>query len=199
MVRVILAGVLSGLAVFVWGVLSWLVLPLHVNALQNLPHPQGAAEAFLGALPEAGAYHYPGMPTGVDGGPPTNEQMNAAFERMRNGPHVALMIVHPDGAEPMPARNFILGFVLNVLAGLLVATLLACHVERLRTFGQRFLFVCTFGAFVLAFHYLHQWLWWGLPLDFALATIVDIVVGTVLIAVIVAALVRPRPALTTEP
>ncbi len=191
--RVLLAGILSGLAVFGWGVVSWMALPLHINALHNLPQDQAAADAFLGQFPESGVYHYPGMPSGPAGQAPTAAEMEAAFERMEAGPHVSLMVVHPHGSTPMPPRNFIIGLLLHVVAATMIAGLLSICADSLPRFGQRFGFVLCFGGFVILFHYLHETLWWGYPLEFAIATIVDIAAGSMLIGLITAALIRPAP------
>lgn len=191
MARILLAGVLSGVAVFGWGVVSWMALPLHINGLHNLPQDRATADAFLKDFPASGVYHYPGMPTGVDGKPAGEAEMMAAFERMEAGPHVSLMVVHPGGSVPMPPRNFILGFLLHTIGATMIAGLLSVCSGSLPRFGQRFGFVLAIGAFVLLFHYLHEMLWWGYPMEFAVATIVDIVAGTVLIGLITAALIRP--------
>lgn len=189
MVRMIIAAVVGGLIVMVWGAVSWMALPFHNMSLNTLPGGVVEVEALLTGIPEQGVYHYPGFPHHEDGSPVTVEEMETAFERMRRGPVVSLMIVHPHGTEPFPMENFVIGTAVNILG----AGILAALVGRARRGGASWAsamgIVFAFAAFAVCAAVLPGWLWWGYPWLFGLLEVTDVIIAWLLAGAAICAIV----------
>lgn len=188
--RVIAAGLLGGVIMFVWSFISHAILPFHGEALNTLPGEQMALDAQFAAL-QAGIYHYPGLPE--DG------SWEQALERMRAGPAITFMVVHPSGREPFPMRNFVIGFASQCVAAFVAALLLACAVDRLRGYRQRVLFVVGVGVFAIFGHYIQAATWWGYTTEFFVLDVIDMIVAPLLSGLAIAALVTPRRAADAPP
>jgi len=193
MLRIVLASIVGGLIVMVWGAISWMALPFHTMSLHTLPGEQAEVEAMLGAIPEKGVYHYPGFPHHDDGSPVSQEELEATFKRMRRGPVVSLMIVHPQGAEPFPVQNFAIGTAINVFA----AGLLAVLVGRTRRTGATWLdamgVVLAFALFAVCAGVVPGWLWWGYPWLFGALEAADVIVAWLLAGAAIGLIVKPGP------
>lgn len=196
--RFVIASILSGLVMFAWSAISWMAIPLHTAAFSNFPTAAADADAPTGEtsidalrLPESGVYHYPGFPHHDDGAPVTDDEMNAAMQRMRAGPVVSLMVYHADGREPFPPENFVIGIIVCIVAGAIATWMTWLAAPRLPHYGQRVLFVTALGAFVFFAHYAQSWLWWGFSDLFGIAETIDIVVAPLLAGCVIARIVRP--------
>ena len=104
--RVVLAGLLGGIAMFIWMSLAHVVLPLGetgVQEMQNEPVVLDAMHASLGE--KSGLFAFPGMGLGPDA---TNQQKNAAMqhydEKLAANPS-GLLVYHPPGETGMTARR----------------------------------------------------------------------------------------------
>lgn len=190
MTRMILAIVLGGLVVTIWGFISWVVLPFHNMSLHTLPGEPAEVDAFLSRVDAHGVYRYPGFPHHEDGTPVSKEEWNEAEERMRRGPVVSMMVVHPDGAEPFPIQNLLGGLVLNMVgAGLLV--LLVRPMRRAGApFGACMGIVFVFALFAVVAAVLPGWIWWGFPALFGTLGVVDVLVSWLLAGLVIVPLMR---------
>lgn len=185
MKRTLIAGLSGGLIVFVWGALSWMALPYHVESIDNLPHEAQAVSTFLEAIPESGMYHYPGLPP-ADA---TAQQREAWEARVKAGPRIPLMICRVEGSDPLPAENFFFGFAGNLAAALLAAGLLG--VTALRSYGSRVLFVTLLGGFASLSSVLPNWTWWSFTGLYGTLEIGDLLIGWCLAGLAIAKIIRP--------
>ena len=100
--RVLLAGLLGGIAMFAWTSLAHMVLPLGDAGIKEIPNEQGVLNALQASLRTApGLYLYPGTGLGPDA---TMQQKRAAMDQY--GQKLAarpsgILIYHPPGAQPM--------------------------------------------------------------------------------------------------
>src|SRR5215472_12191967 len=122
--RVVIAGILGGLTMFVWLFVAHEFLPLGEMGVGEIPNEAPVLSAMQSAIPQAGFYLYPGLGLGAK---PTAEQRNANMpawmKKYEQSPH-GMLIYHP------PSGSFSFGVLLarqgalNLLEGLLVAWLL---------------------------------------------------------------------------
>ena len=102
MKRIVIAGVVGGVVLFMWGFVSWMFIPWH--QLQQLPGESRIAEAMRDAEVPSGAYFMPNvnkeaMKTMT---PEDKKAAQAASEEAhRQGP-VALIMYQREGSSPMP-------------------------------------------------------------------------------------------------
>src|SRR5947208_4178371 len=128
----ILGGVLGGLALFVWGSISWMVLPWHLMTLEKFTNEATVAKALLANAGVSGVYllpnphkHEPGM---------TEEQKRAeeaeGMKRMVQGPFMFASVSLIGVGNMAPLLITLLG---NILSALLATWML------LKTNGLRYL------------------------------------------------------------
>ena len=49
MVRIIVAGLVGGLVFYIWGMLAWMALPIHVPTMDGLPNESAVTAALKAA------------------------------------------------------------------------------------------------------------------------------------------------------
>ncbi|MDP9003294.1 MAG: hypothetical protein M3N12_00730, partial [Verrucomicrobiota bacterium] len=139
--RIILAGILGGIAMFVWSSLAHMVLPLGEAGLSEIPNQQPVLAAMKAGLGDtSGLYLFPGLGVGDN---PTKQQKTEAMthldERLANNPS-GLLMYHPTGARPLAMAKWLtIEFLTEVLESILAIFLLAQ--TRIITFGGRVGFV----------------------------------------------------------
>src|SRR5262252_7421646 len=95
--RIVLAGVLGGVAMFVWSSIAHMALPLGEAGLQEIPNESellGAMRAKLGE--SSGFYMFPAMAREGDRG----AAMTAYTQKLAANPS-GLLIYHPPGADTL--------------------------------------------------------------------------------------------------
>src|SRR5215470_4749775 len=116
--RVVIAGMLGGLTMFVWLFVAHEFLPLGELGVGEIANEGPVLSAMQSSIPQAGLYLFPGMGLGPN---PTMAHRNAAMpaymKKYEQSPH-GILVYHP----PSGPFNFgkLLGreFGLNVLEGL---------------------------------------------------------------------------------
>lgn len=167
--RIVLASLLAGAAVFVWGVVSWMVLPWHTATIRDLTDGEPVVEMLGDRLESSGVYHYPGL--GEEG------DQEAIQERHRQGPNINLLVWSTEGSDPRSSWPFVGGFAMNIVAALLAASLLARAAVVLPRYRDRVLFVALLGGFAAVATRISDWNWGLLPLDFSLVMAIDLTIA----------------------
>src|SRR5690242_16660307 len=103
--RVIVAGLTGGLAIFLWGFIAHMLLPLGEAGIQALPKQAKVLPALSATVNEPGLYIFP-WPESPSGKPlPVNQQsQQAAAELYRSSPH-GLLLYHPPGGAMLTGRQ----------------------------------------------------------------------------------------------
>ncbi|MBA8883601.1 hypothetical protein [Dokdonella fugitiva] len=184
MVRVVLAAIVGGLLMFVWGAVSHVVLPFERDALRPLPN-EAAVMANLGSsLDQPGMYYFPWL----DYANATPQQHEAWKQRIAGGPS-GLLIYRPNGGEAMSPRQLVTEFVSNVLAALLGALLL---VQLGGGVARRVLSMAAIGVIAWLSISVSQWTWYGFPTSFLLGDLADQFGGWLLAGIGMSLLIKPR-------
>ena len=169
--RFILAGVLAGVAMFMWGAISHMMLPWHEATMNTFRDEDLVAEVLMKEAPVSGIYIAP-MAGMLDEGL-TSEQkeqrMQEAWDKGAKGPNI-FMTFQREGKDGM-AMPMILDFVTLVLMSFLMLWLLAAAPNL--TFVGKVLFVTIAGTAGIALVQLEQWIWWSFSTSYALVNIVD--------------------------
>jgi hypothetical protein len=181
--RILLGGLLGGVALFFWGFVSHTVLPLGEVGVQNLPQDHAVIDSMKAAIPGSGFYFFP--PVNASGGMVADQV---------NGPH-GILIYHPSGASAMMTRQLITEFILNVIQALIAAYLLSLA-TGLAKYTSRVGLVLLLGVLSGIATNVEYWNWYGFPANYMLGTIVDEIIGFLVVGLVVAALVKPRGVVT---
>lgn len=166
----IIAAAAGAVVLFIWSLLSWMVLPFHSQTLNPVPETAIEVQTMKDQMPDAGVYHYPGLP----GGTAANSWENLS-RRMREEPVITLMVFLPDGTDLLPVENFIFGLILNLAAAGLAVFLLG--LTPIRNYWNKVVFVGLLGTFAVLSASLPEYLWFGYPADFVVAAVFDVIVG----------------------
>ncbi len=169
---ILLTGLLGGLSLFVWGMISWMALPFHTQTLRPMPNEEAISALLSESITESGAYMLPGY-----SGDMTEEAETAWFEKHRNGPLVPLMIFHPDGREPMSPMVFMWGLLVDILAVLFFATSISRGAGNQRSVKQTMLMGAAFGVIICLVAPVTYMIWAYWPAGYALTLGLDYLVG----------------------
>jgi hypothetical protein len=189
MKKILFAGLVGGLVVFVWGAFSHMVLPVGEMGLKSMPVNSPLLDAMKANLTEEGLYFFPGREAGRE----QTEAEDAVWAtKYRMGP-TGLLLLHPEGREPMSVGQLAVELATDVAAALLLAWLLsqlAAAAAAPPTPGRLALLSAVTGAFGWISISFSHWNWYGFPAAFVLAELIDQVVAWGLAGLTVAYLWR---------
>lgn len=189
--RVVIAGILGGLTMFVWLFVAHEFLPLGELGVGEIPNEAPVLGAMQAAIPQAGLYLFPGLGLGPS---PTLQQRNAAMpayiKKYEQSPH-GLLVYHPaSGAFPFGAALAREG-CLNVLEGLLAAWLLSWAAAG-RSYSARAGFVVILGTLAAVTTNVEYWNWYQFPGTYVAGYMVTQIIGFTLLGLVVAAFVKSQ-------
>lgn len=189
--KILLAGVLGGIAMFIWSSIAHMVLPLGEAGIRELPNEQATLSAMKANLGEkSGLYLFPGLGVGDN---PTRQQKSEAMthmeERMATNPS-GLLMYYPAGARPLSMGKLLtIEFLTEVLESILAVFLLAQ--TRIFSFGGRVGFIFVVGILAAIATNISYWNWYGFPSIYTAGYMTTQIVGF-LCAGLIAALVLGR-------
>ena len=188
--RIVLAGLLGGIAMYVWTAIAHMVLPLGEAGIKEIPNEPAVLSAMRSSLGDnSGLYLFPGMGLGPDA---TSQQKQAAMtqysQKLAANPS-GIVMYNPPGGQALAPRQFIAEFVKELIEALLAAMLLAQ--TRLATFASRLGFVSAVGVLAAIGTNVSYWNWYGFPLGYTAAYMTTEIVGFVCAGLVAAALVKP--------
>lgn len=187
--RRLLAAIAGGIVVFVWSAVSHMALGLGSAGIRTLPNEERMAQAIRGVVTEPGLYFFPGMDPSRK---MTPEEERAWTERYRRGPS-GLLVVQPGGRDPMEPTQFVVELLADILAAGVAAFLLAGLGGPLLARAGA---VGLLGLFEWADLSVSYWNWYKFPTLYTGAALVEQVVGWTLAGLVMALMLRPRPATT---
>jgi hypothetical protein len=188
--QILLAGLLGGIVYFVWGMLAWMVLPIHTPTLHGLPDESAVRDALTAQQLETGVYMVPWSDDEADWSNSESEW----FQRHKSGPLLSIYYTR-EGSEPMGPEVILGGFVIDLLAAMLAAALLSCAVKAgscCAGYWPRVGFVAGLGVFEALVGDTAYWNWMHFPVDYTIAMVVDGGIGWTLVGLVVAAIVKPK-------
>ena len=194
MAKKLLAGVLGGLAFFLWSFVAHDLLPLGKTGIKEIPNEQAVLSSMKANMPEDGLYLLPGLGLPENA---TRAQQNAAMEarmhKVETGPS-GLLAYHP-------ALNFSFGRALGVELGTNILQVLLAVIllgqTSLVSFVARWRFITIAGVLAALSTNISYWNWYGFPGTYTLAYVCTVAMGFVFAGLVAAAIVKPGVAATT--
>ncbi len=162
--RILLAGILGGIAMFLWSSVAHVMLPLGQTGIKEIPNEASVLSAMYTSLGQkSGMYMFPGMELGAH---PTREQDQAAMqhygEKLAGNPS-GLLIYQPPGAMAQ---------------------------ARLTSFGSRVGFVTLMGVLAAITTNISYWNWYGFPASYTAAYMTIEIVGYLVIGIVAALVMK---------
>jgi len=163
--RVLIAGILGGIAMYIWSTLAHVVLPLGQVGFSQMPNEAAvlaAAQASNGG--KDGLYFFPWVDPKD---PQMMQKMDAAIRANPSG----LLLYHPPGHGMTDmAGPMIMEFLKEVVQALIAAFLVS--LAAVRTYFGRVGFVTLIGVAAAITTNISYWIWYGFPADYTLAAVV---------------------------
>lgn len=179
------SALLGGLIVFVWGLVSWMVLPMHKFCFHKFTNESSVASAIKENAPQKGIYILPNT-YGYDENASQSE-MRKAIEMTDHGPFMFASVV-PTGMSRNMAGPLVLSFIIQVIGAFIISWMLS-RTKGL-TFWHKVKFVTIFGLGVGVLGLLPSWNWLGFPGGYVFVNVVDLIIGWFLAGLAIAKLVR---------
>jgi hypothetical protein len=186
--RILLAGILGGIAMFIWTSIAHMVLPLGETGISEMKNEQAVIDALQANLGDArGLYIFPGLGLGPN---PTREAKHEAMQKMPEK-----LATSPSGILMYnPKRPFNLGSSLGteaateILEAILVVFLLAQ--SRVTTFAGRVGFITVAGILAAIATNVSYWNWYGFPKRYTAAYMFTQIVGFIVVGIVSALVLR---------
>jgi len=181
--RIVLAAVLGGVTMFLWGALSHTVIPFSENALLGFTNDDAVVQTIMANAPKSGVYFMPYVPQKQEG--MTEEEFKAAQQsaedKMQQGPFMLAAVRL--GEMGSFGSYLLIQLVTDILTALLVCLVL------MRVTGSLWNRVGTaelVGLAGFAGLSLPQWNWYAFSGAFTLAELFDVAVGFFLGGLVIA-------------
>jgi hypothetical protein len=193
--RLLLAGVLAGLAIFVWGMISHMALTIGEISVKALPNESAVLTCLNQNVKEPGFYLYPvgGMMDAQKGSKEQQEAARKQYEELyKTSPSGVLVLTPPTGQTFNFPKLLVNEFVSNLLSGIIAAWLLSLALGGLPSFVGRVVFVALLGfgaTLAIDFSY---WNWYGFPTKYLCASFLDNTLGFALAGVVLAWMFRQK-------
>ena len=155
--RVLLAGILGAVSMFVWSAIAHMALPLGEAGVKQIDNEQALLGTMQSTLPAHGLYMFPNMPPGND---------QAAYQKKLAAGPSGLLIY-------MPNRDFSFGkslgieFITQLAQALLAAMLLS--MTRIGSFAGRLGFFALVGLAAVITTNVSYWNWYAFPVTYTSA------------------------------
>ncbi len=194
--KILLAGILGGVVMFIWTSIAHMALPLGEAGLREIPNESAVLGAMQNNIGEqTGLYIFPAPGVGKNA---TRQEKNEAMKHMGEK-----MATNPSGIlmYHAPGRPFTLGkwlgieFGTELLEAILVLFLLAQ--TRIASFAGRVGFVLAAGILAAIATNVSYWNWYGFPGVYTAGYMFIQIVGFFLVGIVAAFVLRKtsvRPA-----
>ena len=185
--QIIIGGIVGGITLFMWGFISWVVLPWHYGTVKQHEGINTVVEDITEHVPESGVYYLPAMAFDHE----DEQAMNDWEEMHRTGPR-GYIFLQATPTDPMPPMLLVKGFAADVVASMMASLLLLIAIPSLPNYQSRVVFVAALGAFSILSVYLVDGIFHDFPLRYSLGLAADTAIAWVLAGITIAAVVRPK-------
>lgn len=190
--RILLAGVLGGIAMFIWTSIAHMALPLGQIGVSELTNEPAVVDALRSNLGErSGLFVFPGLGLEANASREAkHEAMQKMSQKLAENPSGILMY--------HPRRPFNLGASLGteaaseILQAILVVFLLAQ--TPLTTFSGRVAFVTVAGILAAIATNVSYWNWYGFPKRYTVSYMFIQVMGFLIVGLVSALILRRNTA-----
>ena len=189
--RILVAGIAGGIAMFVWTSIAHMALPLGEAGINEIPNESALLSAMQSSIGDkTGLYIFPGLGVGKNA---TREAKNEAMKQMQQriaANPSGILMYHPPGRPFGFGKSLAVEFSTEVLQAILVIWLLAQ--TRIGSLSGRVGFVLIAGILAAITTNVSYWNWYGFPGVYTVSYILIEIVGFFLVGIVAALLLRKR-------
>lgn len=190
--RMLTAALVGAIIVFVWGFVSWVVLPWHWWAMAPMPNDAAVAEVLKSGIKESGLYLSPAPPHFADRAA-TQDEEKAWRDKHEKGPLVRVFY-RKTGSTPMDPMILAKGIGIAFGGALVAAVMLNMGARAGCTYVSRFMIVLLMGVFAVITTHFMEWNYWQTEDLYTMIQAADTLAGWVLAGLAMAWIVNPKAA-----
>jgi len=180
MKKILLAGILSGILVFIWSAIAHMVLPIGEMGLKTIPHTEDAVlSAMKSNIQEPGLYFMPGFEMGRK----QSEAEQKAFQAKYEAGPTAFLVYHPAGQKMLSPNQLIGEALFDILCGLIAAFIVSTTSASLIKRGVMVMLMGLFAWLSISASY---WNWYRFPGTYIIGEGLDQVIGWLLGGLVIA-------------
>ena len=190
--KILLAGILGAIAMFIWTAIAHMVLPLGETGVAEIPNESAVLSTLQSNIgDQTGLYIFPGMGLGKDASRQAkSEAMKHMNEKLAANPSGILMY-HAPGRPFAFGKALGIEFITELIAAILVVFLLAQ--TCIETFAGRVGFVLTAGIVAAIATNVSYWNWYGFPTTYTASYMLIQIVGFFIVGIVAALVLRRHP------
>ncbi len=166
-------SIIGGIVVFLWLMVSWMVLPMHKTVINKFAEPSEVSSTIMRYAPQDGVYVIPSMEEGAT----AKEDQPFILVNIRRGVNFKDM-----------TRSIITGVITQMIAAFFI-TYLLLQAKSMK-YWNRVWFVTLIGLIVGILSMIPNWNWWHFPTAWTILGIFDLVVGWFLGGLVIAKLIK---------
>jgi len=188
--KILLAGILGAVAMFIWTSIAHMALPLGEAGISEIPNEQAVLAAMQSNIADkSGLYFFPGLGVGPNA---TREEKNEAMKqeaaKMASGPSGLLIYNY---ARPFAfAKALTIEFATELVEAILVVFLLAQ--TTIASFAGRVGFVLVAGILTAIATNVSYWNWYGFPCLYTVSYMFIQIIGFLCVGLVAALVLRKR-------
>ena len=183
--RLLLAALLGGVTMFMWGAFSHMVLNFEGSMIHQIPNEAAVVAAMKDNIKEDGVYALPGIDMTHQ---PSPEEMNAWSAAYERGP-TAMVFYHTRGADVFTPHQFGVQFLADFGAALFGSLILFLAAV---SWGRGVAIATMIGLAGWCTLEIPYWDWYRFPWEFIRADLIDQVLGWLLAGAVMAFILRVR-------
>jgi len=184
MKQLLIGSLIGGIILFIWSWLAWTLVPIHIGTIQNIDNEEAVITAMSINMDKKGVYVFPAMPESHDQA--AVEEFNQKYQQ---GP-VGMIFYDPQGGDPMPPSQIILGIIIDIIAAFLAGWFLSRSTAAAANYLGRVIYIGMLGVFVTLLSHIVNWDWMNYPLDYTTAWSLDTIIGWILAGLGIAAIIN---------
>ncbi len=187
--KILGAGLVGGLVVFLWGVVSHMLLPVGEMGFTQMPVGSPLLDSMKQNLPAEGLYAFPGQEVGRK---QTEAEDAVWIGRYKMGPN-GLLLYHPVGTDPLSPKRLAIQLATDIFGALLLAYLLVAIAGSTGAqvpLAKMLRISAVAGVFSWSSIEIAYWNWYGFPCAFVLGELIDQVAGWTFAGLVMALLWR---------
>ena len=187
--KILLAGILGGIVMFIWTSIAHMASPLGEAGLGEIPNESAVLSAMQSNIgDQTGLYIFPGPGLGKNATRREKEEaMKHMGEKIATNPSGILMY-HAPGRQLMLGKLLGVEFGTELLEAILVVFLLAQ--TRIASFAGRVGFVLVAGILAAIATNVSYWNWYGFPCVYTAIYMFIQIVGFFLVGIVAAFMLR---------
>ena len=171
MQKIVKCGLIGGFVLFLWGAISWTVLPWQGKQIKRFSNEQQVQTAIANNIDGSGFYVLPNLHQYAKG----SDEFESAKARMSQGPF-ATVAVMAGGKNPCMVCSMIFDLIVKIIAASLVTWLLL-HNSGPHGFKRTVKIVTTIGLIIAIAATLPYVIWFGFPIGFAITSMIEAVIA----------------------